>query len=74
MRPNGVRDLEQGVREPAWRSVLSLASALGVDCTAFTQPPAQREPPAPGRPRKLKEGTQEVKPKRARGRPRKDSG
>jgi transcriptional regulator with XRE-family HTH domain len=31
----GVAKLEQGVREPSWNSVLTLAAALGVDCTAF---------------------------------------
>jgi transcriptional regulator with XRE-family HTH domain len=31
----GVAKLEQGVREPTWNTVLVLAAALGVDCTAF---------------------------------------
>ena len=31
----GVAKLEQGVREPGWGTVLKLAAALGVDCTAF---------------------------------------
>lgn len=32
----GVAKLEQGVREPGWSTVLKLASALGVECTAFS--------------------------------------
>jgi transcriptional regulator with XRE-family HTH domain len=31
----GVAKLEQGVREPGWATVLKLAAALGVECTAF---------------------------------------
>jgi transcriptional regulator with XRE-family HTH domain len=31
----GVAKLEQGQREPSWATVLALATALGVDCTAF---------------------------------------
>jgi transcriptional regulator with XRE-family HTH domain len=63
----GVADLEQGRREPSWATVQDLAAALGVDCTAFTQAPAERAPARPGRPAKPKE----EKPKRPRGRPRK---
>jgi len=43
---------EAGSREPGWSNVMALCQALGVDCTAFTQEPAQREPAGPGRPRK----------------------
>jgi transcriptional regulator with XRE-family HTH domain len=32
-----VAKLEQGIREPSWATVLSLANALGVDCTAFAE-------------------------------------
>jgi transcriptional regulator with XRE-family HTH domain len=61
---------EQGRREPSWATVLALAEALGVDCTAFTQAPAQRPPAGPGRPRK---GPAEAPaPMRPRGRPRKE--
>jgi transcriptional regulator with XRE-family HTH domain len=49
---SGLRDLELGLRKPAWETVLALSKALGVDCTAFTQEPAEREPAGPGRPRK----------------------
>jgi transcriptional regulator with XRE-family HTH domain len=48
---------ELGEREPGWFNMLALAGALGVDCTAFTQAPAEREPAGPGRPRK-KQGVQ----------------
>jgi transcriptional regulator with XRE-family HTH domain len=43
---------EQGLREPGWAAVLTLAEVLGVDCTAFTQAPAERPEQGPGRPRK----------------------
>ena len=50
--------LELGDNEPTWETVQLLASALGVDCTAFADPGVK--PPAPA----------EAKP---RGRPRKDA-
>jgi transcriptional regulator with XRE-family HTH domain len=43
---------EAGVREPGWSSILALAEALGVDCTAFTVEPEAAAPHGPGRPRK----------------------
>ena len=46
----GVVQWELGEREPGWFNVLALAAALGVDCTAFAQQPAEREPAGPGRP------------------------
>jgi hypothetical protein len=52
-----------------WSNVLTLAEALGIDCTAFTQAPAERLPTGPGRPRK--EPAAPPAPKRPRGRPRK---
>jgi transcriptional regulator with XRE-family HTH domain len=36
----GVAHLEQGLHEPTWPVVCAMAEALGVDCTAFTVPPA----------------------------------
>jgi transcriptional regulator with XRE-family HTH domain len=39
----GVTKIEQGQREPGWSTVLKLAAALDVDCTAFTA----AEEPAP---------------------------
>jgi transcriptional regulator with XRE-family HTH domain len=56
----GIRDIEQGINQPSWPTVLSIAEALGVDCTVFTQPPAERESPGPGRPPKAKQ--EELKP------------
>src|SRR5947209_19578368 len=60
---------ELGEREPGWFNMLALAEALGVNCTAFIQAPAERPAAAPGRPRK--ELAAEPAPKRPRGRPRK---
>ena len=62
---------ELGEREPGWFNMLALCKALGVDCTAFIQPPAARPPAGPGRPRKEPAG--EPAPKRPRGRPRKET-
>jgi transcriptional regulator with XRE-family HTH domain len=56
MKLGGVRDLEQGRRSPTWETVLAISQALGVECTAFTTPPAELPPPSPGRPRKATEG------------------
>jgi transcriptional regulator with XRE-family HTH domain len=60
---------ERSVREPGWSQILALAAALGVECTAFTEPPAEREPTGPGRPAKGE--AKEEKPKRPRGRKKK---
>ena len=40
----GVAKIEQGIREPGWGTVLKLAAALEVECTAFctAKPPAGR--------------------------------
>lgn len=68
----GIRDLEQGRRSPSWETVLALAAALGVDCTAFTQEPSSEaaEPRKPGRPRKQEEEEATVaKPARNASRP-----
>lgn len=59
---------EAGDREPVWSNVVALAAALGVDCGAFLQEPAERPEPRRGRPAKALE---EPLPKRPRGRPRK---
>jgi transcriptional regulator with XRE-family HTH domain len=59
---------ESGERLPTWDVVLALAAALGVDCTAFAQLPAERAPAKPGRPPKA--SAEEAKPKRTRGRPK----
>ena len=65
-----VSSLEQGLYEPVWSTALALAAALGVDCTAFTQEPADRPAPGRGRPAKAKE--EPTAPKRKRGRPKKE--
>src|SRR5262245_10361830 len=49
----GIANLEQGIREPAWSTVLLLAEALGVDCRAFQEAPAADvKPRGRGRPPK----------------------
>lgn len=70
--------LEQSLNGPTWVTVLALAAALGVDCTAFNQDaapvaadPAGHVPRAKGRPRKASGNAGDGKPKRPKGRPRK---
>jgi transcriptional regulator with XRE-family HTH domain len=50
--------LETGTQEATWPTVLKLARVLGVDCTAFTQEPADAPPAKPGRPPKAVEADQ----------------
>lgn len=58
--PDALVKLESGRRSPTWETVLALADVLGVDCTAFAQPPTtEAAPRGPGRPRKTQEGTEE---------------
>jgi len=38
----GVAKIEQGLREPGWATVLKLAAALGVECTAFCEEVGQK--------------------------------
>src|SRR5262245_12692009 len=53
LKIGGVRDLEQGLRNPSWRTVLQLVAALQVEVTAFLAEPASESAPRPrGRPRK----------------------
>jgi len=73
LKTGGVRDLEQGLNSPRWETVLLLAEALGVDCTAFTQQPKDTEKVGRGRPKKAPPAQEEDKPKRGRGRPKKQS-
>jgi transcriptional regulator with XRE-family HTH domain len=47
-----VSSWEQYAREPSWSNVVALAEALGVDCLAFLQEPAERPATPRGRPRK----------------------
>jgi transcriptional regulator with XRE-family HTH domain len=63
----GLAQWEIGRREPGWRSVLALAGALGVDCTAFARPPGKLPPPKRGRPPKGR-GAAQDEPKRRRRR------
>jgi transcriptional regulator with XRE-family HTH domain len=71
LKPGGIRDLEQAVNSPRWETVLALAKALGVDCTAFVQAPKEMPTDKGGRPPKPKGESEVEKPKRPRGRPRK---
>ncbi len=68
LKLGAVRDIEQGLNGPTWKTVLALCAALGVDCTVFTQEPQPGPAPERGRPRKSPEEA-EAPPKR--GRPRK---
>ena len=52
MNQFGVAKLEQGVRDPSWATVLALASALGVKCTAFDIAPADADKPTKGKGKK----------------------
>ncbi len=63
----GIRDLEQGRRKPTWETVLALCSALGAEPNDFAQPPAQREPPARGRPKKAAATAAPKKARKAKG-------
>jgi transcriptional regulator with XRE-family HTH domain len=64
----GISKLELGEREPSWETVQLIAAALGVNCTAFTDPalelPEQGPAPARGRPRKAAE---DLAPKKRKG-------
>ena len=53
LKLGGVRDLEQGRREPTWGTLIALADVLaGGNLNAFTVPPADAPPPKRGRPKK----------------------
>jgi transcriptional regulator with XRE-family HTH domain len=53
LKIGGVRDLEQGRRDPTWRTVLQLAAALQVQVTEFlAEPTSEPAPRSRGRPRK----------------------
>src|SRR5438128_1497912 len=49
---DSISRLERSRWQPTWETVVALAAALGVECTAFLQPPAEMPPARPGRPRK----------------------
>jgi transcriptional regulator with XRE-family HTH domain len=71
LKKAGIANLEQGRTRPHWDTVVALCRALAVSCDAFMLPPTEREPPGPGRPAKPKDEAAGEKPKRPRGRPRK---
>src|SRR4051794_28815809 len=47
-----VASLEQGLYDASWPTVRALADALGVGCTAFTEPAGPGRATEPGRPKK----------------------
>lgn len=49
---SAIGHLEQGLRKPAWETVLALCAALGVSCEAFNVEPKDAPAPERGRPRK----------------------
>lgn len=69
VKRDAVARWEAGKREPGWSNILALASALGVDCRAFTDPPTTEHEPKVGRPTKPK--LAQPAPQRSRGRPKK---
>jgi transcriptional regulator with XRE-family HTH domain len=72
VKRDAVARWEADVREPGWSNVVALARALGVDCRAFLQEPAERTEAGKGRPPKLAaEPESKPPPKRPKGRPRK---
>jgi transcriptional regulator with XRE-family HTH domain len=73
MQTNTIARLERAEREPAWKTAIALAQALGVSCEDFLQEPADRPPQGRGRPPKAAEAEKVAAPPRTRGRPRKDS-
>src|SRR5262245_6193124 len=67
----GIAQLETGRRKPAWETVIVVSEALGVDCRAFLEEPAERPEPHRGRPPKAQDPLMPSAPSRKRGRPRK---
>jgi transcriptional regulator with XRE-family HTH domain len=72
VKRDAVARWEADVREPGWSNAVALAQALGVDCTAFLQAPAERPETGRGRPPKRAEPEGTPAPKRPQGRPRKE--
>jgi transcriptional regulator with XRE-family HTH domain len=62
--PDAVVKLESGNRKPAWETVVALADALGVECTAFLREGNRGQVPKRprGRPRKASGAAQEPRP------------
>jgi transcriptional regulator with XRE-family HTH domain len=70
LKIGGIRDLEQGInRRPLWDTIQALAEALGVDCRAFQEEPADTSPRGRGRPPKAAAPKKPArsKPRRPRG-------
>src|SRR5947207_13836866 len=66
---DGVSHLEQGRRKPAWETAIALASALGVDCRAFNEPPSEAaEKRGRGSPPKTADAEATPAPKKRAGR------
>src|SRR5262245_25483855 len=65
-----VSNWEQGEREPGWLAVLALARALGVDCRAFEQEPAEIPEPRRGRPPKAQPPTEPPPGRKGKGKPK----
>lgn len=59
--------IEQGLRSPAWETVVSLSNALGVKCDSFMEPPASAEKTERGRP--LKEPEPDEPKRKRKGKP-----
>ena len=52
MTVGGIRDLEQGRRQPALASLIAICEALGEPCESLLSQPEKVPAPASGRPRK----------------------
>lgn len=52
-----IRNIEQGIRSPAWETVQALAAALGVSCEAFNESAA----PEPAKPKRAAPGSRKGK-------------
>jgi DNA-binding XRE family transcriptional regulator len=73
-----IRGYEQGRREPNWRVAIDLAKALGVAVEAFADCSSQEgqgeeRSTAHGKKRQPPDAGAEAKPKRPRGRPRREA-
>jgi len=63
-----VSRLETGIQKPTWETAIALTEALGVDCRAFLEEPADLPKPKRGRPSKAAERAAGGKKRRARPR------
>jgi transcriptional regulator with XRE-family HTH domain len=74
LRPNGIRDLEQGINKPSWETVIALCQALNVKPDVFTEQPADLPPLKAGRPRKASVDADSAKGKPTKKAARKQKG